>query len=77
MVRFSDEVHWALGPTGKLYVTRKPGEHYCADCIQHQEVRANEEKDLKKIHAWAAVGWEFKLPLTFYEISSNSNGKMT
>jgi hypothetical protein len=32
-VRFSDEVHWAVGPQGSIYITRKPGERYCSDCI--------------------------------------------
>ncbi|KAF2175431.1 hypothetical protein K469DRAFT_610770, partial [Zopfia rhizophila CBS 207.26] len=30
-----------------------------------------------RVHAWAAVGWEFKSPLTFYDIASNNNSKMT
>jgi hypothetical protein len=77
-IRFSDEVHWAIGPEGSIYVIRKPGERYCKDCIQVREEKDDyEKKELKKVHAWAAVGWEFKSPLVFYEISSNSNGKMT
>ncbi len=32
-VRFSDEVHWAIGPEGSIYIIRKPGERYCSDCI--------------------------------------------
>lgn len=32
---------------------------------------------MKKLHAQAAVGFEFKSPLTFYKIPSNNNGKMT
>jgi hypothetical protein len=34
-VRFSDEVHWAVGPEGKVRIIRKPGERLCSDCIQH------------------------------------------
>jgi hypothetical protein len=74
-VRFSDEVHFGLGPQGKLRIIRKPGERYCINCIQHE--REPEEPDKKKIHAWAAVGHRFKSPLVFYDISSNTNGKMT
>jgi hypothetical protein len=75
-IRFSDEVHWGIGPQGKLYIIRKPGERYCSDCIQEQDNR-DTEKDQKRLHSWAAVGWEFKSPLYFYNIASNQNGKMT
>ncbi|KAF1934605.1 hypothetical protein EJ02DRAFT_471768 [Clathrospora elynae] len=34
-VRFSDKVHWSIGPEGKLQIIRKPGERYCSDCIQY------------------------------------------
>jgi hypothetical protein len=74
-VRFSDEVHFGVGPQGKLRIIRKPGERYCINCIQHE--RKPKEPDKKKIHAWAAVGHHFKSPLMFYNISSNTNGKMT
>ena len=33
-VRFSDEVHFGLGPMGKLMIIRRPGERYCINCIQ-------------------------------------------
>ncbi|KAF2184633.1 hypothetical protein K469DRAFT_708823 [Zopfia rhizophila CBS 207.26] len=77
IVRFSDEVHWAIGPQGRIYIIRKPGERYCSDCIQQRDEKTEEEKKIKRIHAWAAVGWDFKSPLTFYNIASNTNGKMT
>jgi hypothetical protein len=77
LVRFSDEVHFTLGPQGRMYIIRKPGERYCADCIQHQNEPTPEEKDMNKIHAWAAVQHDFKSPLVFYNIKSNTNGKMT
>lgn len=32
---------------------------------------------MKKLHAWAAVGWDFKSLLVFYKILSNTNSKMT
>lgn len=75
-VRFSDEVHWDLGSQGSIYITRKPGERYCKDCIQIRDERTENEKEMKKVHAWAAVGFNFKPNLTFYDISSNNNGKM-
>jgi hypothetical protein len=78
IVRFSDEVHWAIGPQGSIYITRKPGERYCSDCIQQRNERDDrEKKEVKKVHAWTAVGYNFKSPLTFYSIPGNTNGKMT
>jgi hypothetical protein len=77
VVRFSNEVHFALGPQGRIYIIRKPGEKYCADCIQYRNEPSSEEKDMNKIHAWAAVQHDFKSPLVFYNIKSNTNGKMT
>jgi hypothetical protein len=36
------------------------------------------QKDEKRVHAWGAAGYDFKIPkLIFYEVSTNSNGKMT
>jgi hypothetical protein len=77
IVRFSDEVHFALGPQGRVYIIRRPGERYCADCIQHKNEPTEQEKEMNKIHAWAAVGYNFKSDLIFYNIKSNTNGKMT
>lgn len=76
-VRFSDEVHFGFGPPGRLYVTRKPGERYCQDCTQYAEDL--KEGDKKKLHAWAAVGvgLGFKSQLVWYDIPTNTNGKMT
>ena len=48
-VRFSDEVHFGLGPQRRLQIIRRPGERYCADCIQEQG--QPDEKDLYRIHA--------------------------
>jgi hypothetical protein len=56
-------------------VIRQPGEKYYADCIQTNPPQ--EDSDKKRIHAWGAIGYNFKSPLVFYDILSNSNGKMT
>jgi hypothetical protein len=73
-VRFSDEVHFGLGHKGKVWIIRKPGERYCSDCIQ--EVNEPQEKDRKRIHCWAAIGYNFKSEIHFYECKNN-NGKLT
>ena len=74
-VRFSDEVHFSYGPDGKLRIIRQPGTRYRWDCIQHRDAPA--EKDRKRLHCWAAVGYNFKSDIIFYEVPGNSNGKMT
>ncbi|PQE31529.1 hmg box protein [Rutstroemia sp. NJR-2017a WRK4] len=73
-IRFSDEVHWGFGPHGTLMIIRKKGMRRCQSCVQQE--RQPKEKDEKKVHAWSAVGWDFKADITFYD-SGNSNGKMT
>jgi len=52
-----------------------PWERYCPDCVV--EKRAPEEKDIKRLHAWAAVGYNFKSPLVWYDVPGNTNGKMS
>lgn len=74
-VRFSDEVHFGLGPQGRLWIWRKRGDRYCNSCIQYED--NPNELDKKKLHAWAAVGYNFKSDLVFYNIPTNTNGKMT
>ena len=74
-VRFSDEIHFGYGPEGQLRIIRKPGTRYRWDCIQHRD--APPEKDRKRKHCWAAVGYNFKSDIYFYDVPSNSNGKMT
>jgi hypothetical protein len=50
-VRFSDKVHWIVGPEGKVRIIRKPGEHLCANCIQHTLDR-EDEKETERLHSW-------------------------
>ena len=74
-VHFSDEVHFGWGPQGKLLIIRKPGMRYCADCIQEEAQPM--EKDKKRFHCWAAIGYNFKSPIYFYDVPGNTNGKMS
>ena len=74
-VRFSDEVHFGWGPQHHLRIIRKPGQRYCVNCIQYSD--APKPKDEKRFHCWAAVGYDFKSDLTFYEVPGNTNGKMS
>jgi transposase len=73
-VRFSDEVHLGYGSEGRVYVTRRADEVNCPDCVQHE--REAKKKDEKKVHGWAAIGYNFKS--TFYQYDAgNSNGAIT
>jgi hypothetical protein len=58
-------------------VIRRRGERYHDSCIQkNQDQRKAKHKNEKRFHVWAAVGYQFKSDLLFYETSS-INGKMT
>jgi hypothetical protein len=41
------------------------------------EKPAPEEKHLRRLHCWAAVGHDFKSLLIWYDVPRNGNGKMT
>ena len=74
-MRFSDEMHSGYGPEHTLYIIRRPKERYCPDCIQHAP--EPDENDVKRQHSWAAAGYNFKSQIVFYEVPTNSNGKMS
>ena len=75
--RFSDECHFGWGPQGKLWIIRKPGTRYYQDCIQHVQKEPEDEADRKRHHVWAAIGYNFRSDLTFYDVPGNKNGKMS
>jgi hypothetical protein len=74
-VCFSNEVHWSVGPEGKVRIIRKPREH-CANCIQHTFNRSNKKQWNKRQHSWAAVDYNFKSDITFHT-ANNKNRKMS
>ena len=65
VVRFSCEMHFGLGLDGKIRVLPKPGEKYCEGCEGTEE--AQWSRDVKRIHAWVAVGYGFKSELVVYD----------
>lgn len=76
-VRCSDECHWGWGHEGVGFIFRKRGERYHLRCIQHVEKKPTvEERNAKRKHGWAAVGYYFKSPIIFYD-AGNKNGKMS
>lgn len=84
-VRFSDEVHFGIGPQGKVLIFRKPGMRYCSRCIQEKnEAVIPEIAASRRCHAWGSIGHKFKSNLEWYDIPFNqatkkdrNNGKMT
>lgn len=74
-VRFSDEVHFGYGPNSVPLILRRPWEKHCSDCVV--ERRDPSVKQQKKVHAWGAIGYDFKSDLIFYEVDTNGNGKMS
>ena len=76
-VRWSDEFHAGLGPEGQLTIFRKRGNAMRGrfDNIQHRRKPTKKQVN-HKVHAWAAVGWDFKTDLIFYE-PGNSNGAIS
>jgi hypothetical protein len=78
-VRFSDEVHAGYGPEGQLWIARKPGSamRYRHDNIQHRDAPLKKGEDRPRVHAWAAVGYDFKSDLIFYKVPGNTNGKLS
>ena len=80
-IRWTDECHCAIGSEGHIRIIRKPGERYCPDCIHHS--RSSKQKDdtqgedQKRFHIWAAVGYQFKSELIFYDVPTNTYGKMS
>jgi len=75
-IRWSDEVHFAKTSQGRVRIIRKYGERYCPDCIHHAE-KEDDDEIRERYHVWGAIGWNFKSELTFYEVPTNTNGKMS
>ena len=73
-VLFTDEVHFGWSDEGRLHIKRRIGARNEPQHIQHP--REPRDKDRKRFHCWAAVGWNFKSEIYFYD-SGNDNGKMT
>jgi hypothetical protein len=76
-VRFSIELHFGFGLDGKMRLIPRPGERVCEACSTKPE--ADWPRDLRKAHAWVAVGYGFKSEAVFYEDSTSPNctGVMT
>ena len=76
-MRFSEESYfgWGLGKTS--WIIRKKGTRYHLNYLQLDNKKEPKEADKKRFYVWAAVGWDFKSPLVFYDVPGNSNGKIS
>lgn len=76
-IRFSIELHFGFGLDGKMRLIPRPGERFCETCATTPE--AEWPRDLRKAHAWVAIGYGFKSEAVFYEDSTSPNctGVMT
>ncbi|KAJ6789161.1 hypothetical protein PWT90_03285 [Aphanocladium album] len=86
-VRFSGELHFAFGLNGKVRLLPRPGEkHCCPACqveLEHrqqpQHIISGWDHDVRRVHAWAAIGHGFRSELVFYDdqTGAKSLGIMT
>ncbi|KAF5546030.1 HMG box [Fusarium phyllophilum] len=75
VIYFSDEVHFGYDDEGKVCIFRRPGTRNNPENLK--ERKEPEEKDKKRLHAWACISIRYKSPLVFYEIPTNNNRKIT
>ena len=66
---WSDESTFETGKRGKIWVTRRPEEKNCQDCIQsvYRSGRVS-------VMVWAAIGWDWKSELVFLERKEGKKG---
>ncbi|KJZ70201.1 hypothetical protein HIM_10424 [Hirsutella minnesotensis 3608] len=72
---FSDETHFGYDDERDAQIARPPGTRNRPENLQ--EKRIPKDTEVKLLHAWACIGYNFKSPLVWYEVSTNTNGKMS
>ena len=81
LVRFSDETHFGWGPASKQLIIRRKGTQWRGhpDCVVRQETRSKSKKEaqMKRVHYWGAISFDFKSELIRYDMDGNQNGKLT
>lgn len=78
-VRFSGELHFGFGLDGNVRLYPRAGEKLCAPCDDEVPGTTAWPRDMRRIHAWAAIGYGFKSELVFYEPSTSpgNNGDLS
>lgn len=74
-MRFNNEIDFNYESEKQLRIIRQSSSRYRWDCIQHRD--SSSEEDRKKLHCWTAVNYNFKSDIYLYNVSGNSNDKMT
>ena len=76
-IEFNSAIRYTLdgSHSNNFASSASPGQCYCVDCIQHND--SSKQKNEKRFHCWAAVGYDLKLDITFYEVLENTNEKMS
>ena len=60
-VRFSGELHFGFGRSGEMRLLPRAGERMCPSCVDDWT------RDVRLVHAWAAVGHGFKSDLVIFK----------
>jgi len=61
-VIWSDECSWDISKDGRQYITRRPDEKRCPECI-----KSIYRSGRFSIMIWGGLGWDWKSPLVFLE----------
>jgi hypothetical protein len=75
-VRFTGELHFGFGLDGRMRVLPRAGEKVCPTCEEKGSVVVL-SRDVKRVHAWAALGHGFKSELVFYDEATGANSSGT
>ncbi|KJZ73108.1 hypothetical protein HIM_07492 [Hirsutella minnesotensis 3608] len=67
---FSDETHFGYDDKRAAQIARPPGTRNQPE--NPQERRGLKDTEVKLLHAWAWVGYDFKSPLIWYEVPTNT-----
>jgi len=71
-VRFAEEAHFMFGGEGTNKILHRDGSKECPDCLEANAATEDAEairgkKQGPRLHAWAAVGHDFKSELVWYK----------
>lgn len=75
-IRFCNEMHIGYSAEYSPFVTRKPGERFCSNYMSEYKQKVPSDRELKRLHFVAAVGYDFKSELHEYFTPKNENGKL-
>jgi transposase len=68
-VLWTDEATFETGKRNRIWVTRRPDEKHCQNCI-----RSVYRSGRVSVMIWGAIGWDYKSPLVFLEKEPEARG---